>query len=96
MWNPSRSIYLQLHLSLGNIYLVSDRYIEVSSKCSARKARGLGGCRVYKLSANSPLPPQKQILTVAENKKQVIQIIVETLISGRVVPGRDCFRWCSY
>ena len=79
--------YLQLHLSLGDVYLVFDRYIEFSTKCSARKARGPGGCRAYKLSANSPLPPQKQILTVAENKKQLIQIIVETLISEGVVPG---------
>ena len=78
--------YLQLHLSLGDVYIVFDRYIEFSTKCSARKARGPGGCRVYKLSANSLLPPQKQILTVAENKKQLIQIIVETLISEGVVP----------
>lgn len=79
--------YLQLHLSLGDVYLVFDRYIEFSTKCSARKARGSGCCRVYKLSANSPLPPQKQILTVAENKKQLIQIIVETLVSEGVIPG---------
>lgn len=78
--------YLQLHLNLGDVYLVFDRYIEFSTKCSARKARGPGGCRVYKLSPNS-LPPQKQILTVAENKKQLIQIIVETLISEAVVSG---------
>ena len=63
--------YLQLHLSLGDVYLVFDRYIEFNTKCSARKARGPGGFRVYKTSANSPLPPQKQVLiTVAENKKQ--------------------------
>lgn len=79
--------YLQLHLNLGDVYLVFDRYIEFSTKCSARKARGPGGCRVYKLSSNSPLPSQKQILTVAENKKQLIQIIVEALISEGVVPG---------
>ena len=78
---------MQLHLSLGDIYLVFDRYIKFSTKCSARKARGPGGCRVYKLYANSPLPPQKQILIVAESKKQLIQIIVDTLVSEGVVPG---------
>ena len=40
---------------------------------------------IYKLSANSPLPPQKQILSVTDNKKQLIQIIVETLLSERSV-----------
>ena len=79
--------YLQLHLSQGDVYLVFDRYIEFSTKCSARKARGLGCCRIYKLYANSPLPPQKQILTVAENKKKLIQIIADTLISEGAVPG---------
>ena len=54
--------YLQLHLSFGDVYLVFDRYIEFSTKCSARKARGLGDCRIFKLYANSPLPPQNQSL----------------------------------
>ena len=57
-----------------------------STKCSARKSRVPGGCKVFQLSANSPLPPQK---TVSENKKKLIQIIVETLIVEAVVPGRS-------
>ena len=81
--------YLQRHLSWGDVYLVFDRYIEFSTKCSARKSRGPGGCKVFQLSANSPLPPQKQVLTVSENKKKLIQIIVETLIVEAVVPGRS-------
>lgn len=79
--------YLQPRLSLGDVYLVFDRYIEFSTKCSARKARGTSGYRVYQLSINAPLPPQKQVLTVSENKKQLIRIIVETLVSDAVVPG---------
>ena len=47
----------------------------------------LGGCRVLQLSANGPLPPQKQVLTVSENKKQLIRIIDETLVAEAVVPG---------
>lgn len=79
--------YLQQRLSRGDVYLVFDRYIEFSTKYSARKARGPGGCRVFQLSANAPLPPQKQVLTVSENKRQLIRIIVETLVAEAVVPG---------
>ena len=79
--------YLESWLRLGDVYLVFDRYIDFSTKCSARKARSIGGCRVYKLSTNAPLPPQKQVLTVSETKKQLINIIVEKLASDSVVPG---------
>ena len=79
--------YLQQRLSRGDVYLVFDKYIEYSTKYSARKARGPGGCRVFQLSGNSPLPLQKQVLTVSENKRQLIQIIVETLVAEAVVPG---------
>ena len=79
--------YLQQQLSWGDVYLVYDRYIEFSTKYAAHKFRGTGGCRVFQLSANGPLPPQNQVLTVSENKKQLIQIIVETLIVEAVVPG---------
>ena len=42
---------------------------------------------MYQLSTNAPLPPQKQVLTVSEDKKQLIQIIVEILVSDPVMPG---------
>lgn len=79
--------YLQQRLRIGDVYLVFDRYIEFSTKCSARKARGPGGCKVLQLSSNSPLPPQNQVLNIPENKKQLIQIIVETLVIDATVPG---------
>ena len=72
--------YLQQHLTSGDVYLVFDRYIEFSTKYSARKARGLAGCMVFQLSANGLLPSQKQVLTVSENKRQLIHIIVEALV----------------
>lgn len=83
----SFEIYLQQWLSQGDVYLVFDKYIDFSTKYSTRKARGPGGCKVFQLSANAPLPPQKQVLTVSENKRQLIQIIVETLVAEAVVPG---------
>ncbi|KAL8624434.1 hypothetical protein ACOMHN_034682 [Nucella lapillus] len=79
--------YLQHKLRSGDVYLVFDRYIEFSTKCSARKARGSGSCKVFQLSCNSPLPPQNQVLSIPENKKQLIQIIVETLVTEATVPG---------
>ena len=79
--------YLQWHLTSGDIYLVFDRYIEFSTKYSARKARGPAGCMVFQLSANGPLPSQKQVLAVSENKRQLIHIIVEALVAEAVVPG---------
>ena len=79
--------YLKVFLSLGDVYLVFDRYIEYSTKCSARKFRSPEGYKIYKLSANSFLPSQKHVLTVTDNKKQLIQIIVEMLVSEAVVPG---------
>ena len=45
MWNLSRSTCS----CLSDDYLVFDRYIEFSTKCSARKARGTGGCRVNRI-----------------------------------------------
>ena len=39
------------------------------------------------MSAKGRLPPQKQVVTVSENKKQFIRIIVEILIAEAVVPG---------
>ncbi len=79
--------YLQHWLRWGDVYLVFDRYIDFSTKYSTRKARGPGGCKVFQLSINVPLPPQKQVLTVADNKKQLIEIIVTTLIGEAKVPG---------
>ena len=80
--------YLQQHLTSGDVYLIFDRYIEFSTKYSARKARGPAGCMVFQLSANGPLPSQKQVITVSENKRQLIHIIVEALVAEAIVPGR--------
>ena len=82
IWNLSRSF-----LRLGDVYLVFDRYIAYSTKYSARKARAPDGSRIYKLSANSLLPSQKHTLTNTDNKKQLIQIIIEMLVSEAVIPG---------
>ncbi|KAL8596513.1 hypothetical protein ACOMHN_053321 [Nucella lapillus] len=47
-------------------------YIEFSTKCSARKARGSAGCKVFQLSSNSPLPPQNQVLRGSAKAVEVL------------------------
>lgn len=77
--------YILQKLETGHVYLVFDRYIEFSTKCSTRKARGSGGCKVFQLTAKSVLPPQNQILTIPENKRQLIDIIVKSLASEAAI-----------
>lgn len=60
----------------------------ISRKCYARKARWYGGCKKFQLSSNSPLPPQNQVFTISETIKQLIQIVVETLVTEAAIPRR--------
>lgn len=56
-----------------------DIYVEYSVKYSARKSRRPGGYKIFQLSMSSPLPSQNKVLTISENKKQLIGILVESL-----------------
>ena len=57
--------------------MVFDRYVSYSIKGEARLARaGQHANRRHKLSLQTPLPPQKVVLTVPENKIQLIDIII--------------------
>ena len=62
------------YLWYGDAYLIFDRYIDYSMKCTTRSSRGNDRSRVYQLNLSSPLPPQKLTLTVSENKRQLIKI----------------------
>ena len=72
---------------IGDVYLVFDKYLDYSTKCSTRKSRGPGGYRVFQFHASSRLPPQNQTLNISENKKQLIHIICEDLKSDIGVLG---------
>ena len=64
-------------LSKCDVYLVFDRYNEFSTKESTRLARGTG--RVHQLTPSTPIPVQKAVLAVTDNKKQLIKLICEDL-----------------
>ena len=58
-----------------------DRYQNYSIKSGARQERaGQYASRCHQLSLQTPLPPQKVVLTVTGNKIQLIDIICEQLI----------------
>ena len=42
---------------------------------------------MFQVSANAPLLPHKQVLTLSEKKRQLIRIIVEILVAEAVIPG---------
>ena len=68
--------YLRNKLKICNTYLVFDRYYNNSIKQVTRTARaGKDASRRHQLNLTTPLPAQKIVLTVTENKVQLIHII---------------------
>ena len=73
--------YLSTKTRKCDIYLVFDRYFSYSIKDGARLARaGQHASRRHKLTLQTPLPPQKVVLTVTENKIQLLDIICQQLV----------------
>lgn len=55
-------------MSQGDVYLVFDRYFDFSIKGTTRTKRcGQQASRHHHLTLQSPLPPQKVVLTIADN-----------------------------
>ena len=69
--------YLQGLLRNSDVYLIFDRYFETSIKNQTRSDRSHGVTGRYTLSVGTELPPQKAVLAVTDNKKQLIQLIVD-------------------
>ena len=72
--------YLSKKLREADVYLVFDRYHDYSTKSVTRYDRACEASRVYQLNEATPLPPQKAILTVSVNKKQLMSIICQNII----------------
>ena len=67
------------YLESSNVYLIFDRYDDFSIKSVARGGRETGVSRIYQLNPKTVLPAQNVVLTVMENKKQLMNIICNEL-----------------
>lgn len=83
--------YVSQRMHKSHVYLVFDRYYEYSIKSCTRKSRiGKQSVSGHKLRLSTPLPAQHTILTVTENKVQLIDIICEQLQEkARNIPATD-------
>ena len=78
--------YIEKQLQSSDVYLVFDRYKEYSTKGVTRVSRGAQISRVHQLTTAMPIPPQKVILTIPGNKRQLISLTVEDLCNNTVFP----------
>ena len=76
--------YIEQKLNVGDVYLVFDRYWDYSTKSIARSGRATEASRVHLLNLDTPLPSQKVVLTVSDNKKQLIDIICSELTENKI------------
>ena len=68
-------------LSISSVYLVFDRYCNFGIKNGTRKCQaGSQAARYLKFRPDTPLPSRKVMLNVAENKSQLIDLIIEQLL----------------
>ena len=64
------------------MYLIFDRYIPFSTISNTIFDRKTQASRVHQLPAGMQLPQQKVVLNVTENKRQLISIICNELITN--------------
>ena len=76
--------YIEQKLEVSDVYLVFDRYREYSTKSPTRSGRTTEASRVHKLNLDTPLHPQKVVLTVSTNKKQLIDTICNDLCENKI------------
>ena len=80
--------YLMRKVVHSDVYLTFDRYYDYSIKSVTRGSRGgKHATRRHHLNQSSPLPPQKVVLTVNENKIQLIDIICNSLVDNCLASG---------
>ena len=82
---------IEKRLQSYGVYLVFDRYGEDDAKCVTRVSRGAQLSHVHQLTTVMPIPP-KVILTIPENKRQLIGLIVDDLCSNTVFPETSNIR----
>ena len=80
--------YIEKRLQSSDAYLVFDRCKEYSKKGVTGVSRGAHICCVHQLTTVMPIPSQKIILTIPDNKRQHISLIVENLCNNTVYSQR--------
>ena len=78
--------YIEKQLQSYNVYLVFDRYREYSTKSVTKVSRGAQLGRAHQLTTVMPIPPPKVILTISDDKPQLIGLINDDLCSNTVFP----------
>ena len=82
--------YLTYQMKRCDTFLVFDRYYDDSIKSTTRNARAGDASRKHKLNLSTPLPPQKVVLTVTENKVQLIALICGFIVEhGKQLPDES-------
>ena len=74
--------HLGERLKITDVHLVFDRYFDHSIKGLTRKNRDKGASRVYQLIPSTPLPSRDVILTVTDNKVQLIKLIIDSILEN--------------
>ena len=77
---------IEKQLQSYDVYLVFDRYRVYSIKGVTGVSCGAQLSRVHQLITVMPIPPPKVILTIPDNKCQLIGLIVDDLCSNTVFP----------
>ena len=79
--NALEYIFGNLQHSDVNI-IICDRYYEYSINSSTKTSRTVQASRRHRLTPSTPLPAQNVVLTVKENKQQIIDTICEQITVG--------------
>ena len=66
------------------MYIGSSTDIGSIAQSTTRSGRATEASRVHKLNLDTPLPPQKVVLTVSTNKKQLIDLICSDLSKNKI------------
>ena len=71
--------YIFGNLQHSDVNIICDRYYEYSINSSTKTSRTVQASRRHWLTPSTPLPAQNVVLTVKENKQQIIDTICEQI-----------------
>ena len=74
--------YIFGNLQHSDVNIICDRYYEYSINSSTKTSRTVQASRRHRQTPSTPLPAQNVVLTVKENKQQIIDTICEQITVG--------------